>query len=533
MVGYGGNDFLYAGQGDDVLYGDMHPSYGAMGAPGDDYLAPGGGNDIVDGSGGTDTVGYGDVSLPMTIDLGGGTATSSNKTDTLSSIENVISSKAGDTVRGSSADNVIYGAGGNDTIYGQGGSDTAAFFGERGNYSIQRLEDGSVRIIDQRTPAQIDMDDPHYKDGDGTDILWDIDNVRFKDGTFDLATIAPPNSVPVAVDDDIGTTVQNTPRTIAASTLLANDTDANGDPLSITGVNGALNGSVSYNSATQEVTFTPDIGYTGLASFTYTVSDGKGGTAEATVNTSVSDGSPLVDDAYYLDRYPDVRAAGVDSDEHYTQYGWREGRDPNVFFSTNGYLSANPDVDAAGMNPLEHYHQYGWREGRDASVYFDTTLYLLNNSDVQAAGVDPLEHYAAYGRYEGRQIYQAVGDVIQGGFDAEYYLLVNSDVGAAGVDAAFHFQTHGWKEGRNPNAYFDTKAYLATYTDVAAASVNPLEHYNAFGWKEGRDPSAYFDTNAYLAEYADVAAAGMNPLEHYLKHGIYEGRSSFGDGVIA
>ncbi|MBD2748156.1 right-handed parallel beta-helix repeat-containing protein [Microvirga sp. BT688] len=246
-----------------------------------------------------------------------------------------------------------------------------------------------------------------------------------------------------------------------------------------------------------------------------------------------SDAQPLVDDGFYLALYPDVRAAGVDPDDHYATYGWREGRDPNAFFSTNAYLSANQDVDAANVNPLDHYHQYGWKEGRDASVRFDTSLYLINNPDVAAARVDPLEHYLAYGRFEGRQTYTAVGLGVQGTFDAEYYLLANPDVGLADVDAAFHFQTYGWKEGRDPNAFFDTSAYLSTYTDVAAAGVNPLEHYNNFGWKEGRDPSGAFDTDAYLSTYTDVAAAGVNPLAHYLKYGAYEGRSTFGDSLIA
>ncbi|WP_132257231.1 calcium-binding protein, partial [Methylobacterium segetis] len=78
----------------------------------------------------------------------------------------------------------------------------------------------------------------------------------------------------------------------------------------------------------------------------------------------VNDGSPLVDDLFYLIRNPDVAAAGLDPEAHYAAYGAREGRDPNAFFSTDGYLAANPDVARAGINPLDHYAQFGWREGR-------------------------------------------------------------------------------------------------------------------------------------------------------------------------
>ncbi|WP_052763841.1 hypothetical protein [Microvirga massiliensis] len=246
----------------------------------------------------------------------------------------------------------------------------------------------------------------------------------------------------------------------------------------------------------------------------------------------INDAFVLVDDRFYFDHNFDILVAGVDPDQHYSDFGWHEGRDPNALFSTNGYLSANADVNAADINPLDHYHQHGWREGRDASAKFDTTLYLQHNPDVKAANIDPLEHYLAFGQAEGRQIYAAVGTNIQGTFDAEFYLLANPDVGLAGVSAASHFQTFGWKEKRDPNAYFDTSAYLAANPDVAAAGVNPLDHYNTYGWKEGRDPSAAFDTSSYLAAYADVAAAGVNPLQHFLQFGIYEGRSAFADGAI-
>ncbi|MGR9349479.1 DUF4082 domain-containing protein (plasmid) [Rhizobium leguminosarum] len=95
------------------------------------------------------------------------------------------------------------------------------------------------------------------------------------------------NSVPVAANDNGYTTYSNTALSIAAASLLANDTDADGDPLSITGVNGAVNGTVTFNSQTKSVNFTPTAGYAGAASFSYSISDGLGGTASATVSLTV------------------------------------------------------------------------------------------------------------------------------------------------------------------------------------------------------------------------------------------------------
>lgn len=63
---------------------------------------------------------------------------------------------------------------------------------------------------------------------------------------------------------------------------------------------------------------------------------------------------PLVDDFFYDQRNADVRRTGLDPAEHYHQFGAKEGRDPDAFFSTKGYLSANPDVTRVGIDPLEH-----------------------------------------------------------------------------------------------------------------------------------------------------------------------------------
>ncbi|MFG1300912.1 tandem-95 repeat protein [Xanthobacter sp. V3C-3] len=94
-----------------------------------------------------------------------------------------------------------------------------------------------------------------------------------------------PNRAPVAVADTKVAT-EDTALTFAASTLVANDTDVDGDALTVTAVGGASHGTVALANA--QVTFTPDANYNGPASFTYTVSDGNGGTSTATVNIDVT-----------------------------------------------------------------------------------------------------------------------------------------------------------------------------------------------------------------------------------------------------
>ncbi|MDQ1077811.1 M10 family metallopeptidase [Pseudoroseomonas cervicalis] len=237
-------------------------------------------------------------------------------------------------------------------------------------------------------------------------------------------------------------------------------------------------------------------------------------------------GSPLVDTLSYYSDNRDVWLAGMAAEEHFAQYGWREGRDPNAFFSVSGYLAVNRDVADAGINPLDHYLNFGWREGRDASAWFDTEAYLKANADVAAAGINPLLHYLAFGQAENRFNHLVLGEEIRGGVDAEYYRISNPDVTRAGLDAQQHYDLFGWREGRDPNGWFDTDFYLEWNQDVAAAGINPLEHYHQFGWREGRNPSEIFDTEGYLAANADVAAAGIDPLEHYLRFGAAEGREA-------
>jgi len=66
--------------------------------------------------------------------------------------------------------------------------------------------------------------------------------------TVGLTVNAAPNQPPVANNDSGYSATQNTALTIAASALLANDTDPNGDPLTITGVSSPVNGTVSFNA---------------------------------------------------------------------------------------------------------------------------------------------------------------------------------------------------------------------------------------------------------------------------------------------
>ncbi len=99
------------------------------------------------------------------------------------------------------------------------------------------------------------------------------------------------NAAPEAVNDTL-TTDQDTPLVIdVAADLLDNDNDDDGDPLSLDSFTQPPHGLVTDNED-DTLTYTPDPGYFGLDGFTYTVSDGQGGTGGATVTVVVKEVLP-------------------------------------------------------------------------------------------------------------------------------------------------------------------------------------------------------------------------------------------------
>ncbi len=103
--------------------------------------------------------------------------------------------------------------------------------------------------------------------------------------------VTPVNDPPVAADD-VRAAVEDQAQAIPAATLVANDTDVDGDPLTVTAVGDATGGAVGLTAGT--VDFTPATNFTGDATFTYTVSDGTASdTATVTVQVGPANDPPV------------------------------------------------------------------------------------------------------------------------------------------------------------------------------------------------------------------------------------------------
>ncbi len=284
----------------DALYGNDADNH-LQGLGGSDRLYGSFGADIMDGGGNTDTVFYSSSNEAITVDLSSSAAQVGGHAegDILISIEHTYGSNHDDTIYGTDGYNRIYGKNGNDLIdgqagndilygeagndtltggagdddlYGGAGDDTAIF---SGNYAAYVITDNSGALTVQDTIGT-----------DGTDDLTDIERLVFANGIFEngIFTSTAANSVPIAASDSVSIDQDQS----VTVDVLANDSDPDSDVLSVSIAVAAVSGTAVVN-ADNTVTYTPNAGFYGSDSFTYSVDDGHGGTASATVNITVNE----------------------------------------------------------------------------------------------------------------------------------------------------------------------------------------------------------------------------------------------------
>jgi len=168
--------------------------------------------------------------------------------------DDVLSGGAGaDVLQGGSGNDLLYGeldddslAGdaGNDTLYGGAGNDTAVFSGDRADYQVTDLGGGAIEVTDLRVGSP-----------DDTDILFDVENLQFADGTVTAEEALSPDAVEgahllkVLADGSISGDLD----TVTVAVSLVTD---------------VAHGSLTLN-ADGTYSYTPNIGFTGVDSFVY------------------------------------------------------------------------------------------------------------------------------------------------------------------------------------------------------------------------------------------------------------------------
>jgi uncharacterized repeat protein (TIGR01451 family) len=211
-------------------------------------------------------------------------------------------------------------------------------------------------------------------------------------------TVYEVNDDPVAADDSASAN-EDTSVTIS---VLANDSDVDGDSLTVSGVSDPAHGSVVIN-ANGTVTYTPDTGFSGLDSFTYTISDGHEGTDTATVWVYVTS-IPVAD--LNLTKTVDKAAPAVKDTVIFTLIVNNNGPDTAVDVTVNDKLPA-------GLTYVSYTANYGTYDpdtglwtipalpNGESAVLTITSLVessgqILNQANVTAFSWDPnLEGNAA------------------------------------------------------------------------------------------------------------------------------------------
>ncbi len=282
---------------------------------GDDRFAGGAGNDTVDGGLGRDTAVYlGNFADYTLTALSGGRvrvadSVNGEGTDTLTGVEvlefadgayeggvftpfgdpNNTAPVASDDAYGATEDTLLTvdaasGVLGNDTDADLDGLTVDSFDAVSANGgTVSMNADGSFTYTGAADFAGADSFDYTIADGRG----------GFSTATVDL-NVAAVNDAPVAVGDSYAGLSDIAVVMDAASGVLSNDTDADGDGLSVDSYDAvSVNGGTVSMNADGSFTYTPAAGYTGTDTFAYTVTDGNNATDTQTVSVSVTATPPV------------------------------------------------------------------------------------------------------------------------------------------------------------------------------------------------------------------------------------------------
>lgn len=290
VQGNDGNDTIQAGEGNDTVTGDL----------GDDVIYGGTREDATDPTHLTDDV---DPDADNNRDLlAGGMGNDSvyggDDDDTLSG------GIGDDYLDGGIDDDMIMGDAGNDAIVGghgadsmYGGGDRDVFTGVTAGDVIEGGESGDdFDTLDLRGAGPVRVTfNPTDAEAGTVEFLDDLGNVTGSMTFIEIENVIVPTDGAPTANPDTATVDEDGDLPID---VLANDTDPDGQPLTVTSAT-AEHGEVTINSD-GTITYSPIMNYNGPDTITYTVTDPDGNTSTTTVTVTVNpvnDAPEAVDDA--------------------------------------------------------------------------------------------------------------------------------------------------------------------------------------------------------------------------------------------
>ncbi len=203
------------------------------------------------------------------------------------------------------------------------------------------------------------------------------------------------NTAPVALTDVASAAFQ----TAVTVDPLTNDSDADGDPLTLINRSAAAHGTLTDN-ADGTVTYTPDPAWTGVDSFTYQASDGRGGVSNSAVVTITTNSAATATTIAFTDRISRVPGTNASNNTCYS-----------------GTPVAVADMNGDGRDDIVRLHtgkslqiRFQQPEGADFTAYNFGTSSPSNEepwgmaiADVNEDGINDI---AAAGFYDGVHIFQ-------------------------------------------------------------------------------------------------------------------------------
>lgn len=341
--------------GNDVLFTTGPGPFRLSGKGGDDDITGSDGGDILDGGTGGDTLRGGRGNDTYYVDAAADTVVELERAGfdrVISSIDytlgdnvehlalagaaiNGIGNALRNTIEGNDLDNILVTGDGDDTLAGNAGNDTL-IGGAGGDGYVYENGDGRDIIIEDASPSLADdvlilagtlspgdvtfIRDPNafadlilsFTDGGRVTIKnyfsgngAGIESLEFTTGTTwsgsQLAALASAalissNEAPIATDDDF-TAASTGSVTIPFAALFDNDRDYDGDTLSLLAVSNAAGGTADIDGNGNVIVTAAAQTGDRFVSFDYTVGDGRGGSAQATVNLYVSSRSTPINQA--------------------------------------------------------------------------------------------------------------------------------------------------------------------------------------------------------------------------------------------
>lgn len=224
---------------------------------------------------------------------------------------------------------------------------------------------------------------------DQTSVTLKIHDTAMLDFGDDVAFTAmgafkcqPLNNAPIANDDSVTTTEQ----TEVVIDVLGNDSDPDGDELTVTSIDsGPANGTAVIN-ADGSISYTPNAGFIGTDTFTYTITDANGDTASATVTINVT----MLPD-FDMDGIPDDLDIDDDND------GILDTEEGTGDFDGDG-IPNYQDLDADGDGILD-FEESGLNEDQQAALDTDGDGQIDPGNDFGANGLaDDIETAADSGQ---------------------------------------------------------------------------------------------------------------------------------------